>query len=145
MATQNASSSKAMWWTGAIISGLAALFLLFDGAMKLMKPDFVVEGTVQYGYAESVIVPLGIILIASTLLYLIPRTAIVGAILLTGYLGGAVNTHVHAADGWFSMLFAAFFGALVWTGLALRNAELRRLIIGSPVRPTAVAPALQST
>ena len=145
MATQPEKTSKAMWWTGAILSGLVGAFMLYDGALKLVKPDFVVEGTVSYGYAESVLVPLGIVLIVSALLYLIPRTAIVGAILLTGYLGGAVNTHVHASDGWFSILFPAFFGALVWSGLALRNAELRRLIIGNPARPTALAQAYQTT
>ena len=145
MTTQKGSLSKGLWWTGAVISALAAIFLLFDGAMKLVKPDFVVEGTLKYGYAESVIVPLGIILVTSTVLYLLPRTAIVGAILLTGYLGGAVNTHVQAGEGWFPILFPVFFGALVWSGLALRNAELRRLILGSPARSTAVAPALQTT
>src|SRR5690349_9229460 len=85
---QSPAVSKTARWTGRILSGLVALFLLFDGAMKLAKPDFVVEGTIKYGYSESVIVPLGIVLITSTLLYLFPRTAALGAILLTGYLGG---------------------------------------------------------
>jgi hypothetical protein len=96
--------SKTAHWTGRILGGLAALFLLFDGAMKLAKPDFVVEGTVKYGYAEAVIVPLGVVLIASTLLYLFPRTAVLGAILLTGYLGGAVDCHVRAGEGAFNVL-----------------------------------------
>ena len=141
---QSAKSSKAMWWTGAVLSVLPALFLLFDGAMKLVKPAFVVEGTLQYGYAESVLVPLGIVLIASTLLYLLPRTAIVGGILLTGYLGGAVATHVQAGEGWFSILFPVFFGVLLWTGLALRNAALRRLIIGGREQSAELVPALQT-
>jgi hypothetical protein len=120
--------SKAARWTGRILGGLAALFLLFDGAMKLAKPDFVVEGTTKYGYAEAVIVPLGIVLIASTLLYLIPRTAVLGAVLLTGYLGGAVDCHVRAAEGAFPILFPVVFGAVLWGALYLRDARLRALV-----------------
>ena len=85
--------SKGKFWAGWVLSGLAALFLLSDGVMKLFKPPFVVEGTTVLGYAESVIVPLGIVLVVCTVLYLIPTTNILGAILLTGYLGGAVATH----------------------------------------------------
>lgn len=126
--SQPTSISKPMLWTGRILSGLPALFLLLDGAMKLFKPSFVVEGTVKLGYAESVIIPLGIVLLASTILYLIPRTAVLGAILLTGYLGGAVNTHVRAGEGWFSILFPVFFGVLLWGGLYLRDVRLRALL-----------------
>jgi hypothetical protein len=104
------------------------LFLLQDGVMKLFKPPFVVEATVKLGYAESVIVPLGIILTASAVLYLIPRTAVLGAILLTGYLGGAIATHVRAAEGWFPILFPVVFGILIWGGLYLRDYRLRALI-----------------
>src|SRR5437870_5620934 len=85
-----AAGSKGAFWTGWVLSALPALFLLFDGAMKLVKPTFVVEGTVRLGYVENVIVPLGVVLLVSTVLYLVPRTAVLGAILLTGYLGGAV-------------------------------------------------------
>jgi DoxX-like protein len=115
-------------WPGIIISALVGLFLLFDGVMKLVKPSFVVEGTIKYGYSESVIIPLGIILTVCTIIYMIPRTAVLGAILLTGYLGGAVNTHVHAGEGWFPILFPVFFGALVWGGLYLRDERLRDLL-----------------
>lgn len=125
------SVSKTARWTGRILSGLLGAFLLFDGAMKLAKPDFVVEGTVKLGYSEAVIVPLGIVLVASSLLYLIPRTAVLGAILLTGYLGGAVDVHVRAGDGAFSILFPAVFGALLWLGLYLRDVRVRGLV---PVR-----------
>jgi hypothetical protein len=83
------SSSTALW-AGRIISGLPALFLLVDGGMRLFKPPAVIEATVQLGYPESVIVGLGLVLLASTLLYLVPRTSILGAVLLTGYSGGAV-------------------------------------------------------
>ena len=103
--------SKALLWTGWIMSALPALFLLVDGAMKLVKPDVVVKATVDLGYAESVIVPLGVVLLACTILYLIPPTAVLGAILLTGYLGGAVATHVRAGQGAFEILFPVIFGA----------------------------------
>ena len=121
------STSKAALWTGRIISGLVGLFLLFDGVMKLVKPRFVVESTVKAGYAESVILPLGIVLTASTILYLIPRTAILGAILLTGYLGGAVDANVRGGQGAFFILLPAIFGVLVWFGLYLRDARLRAI------------------
>ena len=96
------SISKASLWAGRVVSGLTALFLLLDGVMKLFKPAFVVEATVKLGYPESVIIPLGTVLVLSTILYLIPATSILGAILLTGYLGGAVATHVRVNEGWFA-------------------------------------------
>jgi hypothetical protein len=126
--TQAAPVSKAAFWAGWVMSVLPALFLLFDGACKLAKPSWVVDGTVKYGYSEDVIVPLGIVLITSTVLYLVPRTSVLGAILLTGYLGGAVNTHVRAQEGLFPILFPAIFGALLWGGLVLRDARLRSLL-----------------
>jgi hypothetical protein len=119
-------SSKALW-VGWIMTGLPALFLLFDGVMKLVKPEFVVKATVQLGYPEGVILPLGIVLLACTCLYLIPRTAVLGAILLTGYLGGAVATHVRVSADLFEILFPVVFGALLWGGLFLRDPRLRRI------------------
>jgi DoxX-like family len=126
--TQLAPVSKKAHWAGWIMGGLPALFLLFDGAMKLMKPDFVVEGTVKIGYPEDVILGLGIVLLACTILYVIPRTAILGAILLTGYLGGAVASHVRMSEGAFSILFPVIFGAILWGGLYLREPRLRALV-----------------
>ena len=106
-----------------------ALFLLVDGAMKLVRPAPVVPATVELGYSESVIVPLGVVLLASTLLYLVPRTAVLGAILLTGYLGGAVATHLRVGNPMLThTLFPVFFGALLWGGLYLRDARLRALL-----------------
>ena len=87
-----------------------------------------VEGTVKLGYPVSVIFGLGIVLLASTLLYILPRTAVLGAILLTGYLGGAVASNLRIQGGWFAILFPVFFGALIWGGLYLRDARLRTLI-----------------
>lgn len=123
-----AGVSKGALWTGRIISALAALFMLFDGAMKLVKPGFVVEATAKLGYPESVIVPLGAILLVCTVLYLIPWTSILGAILLTGYLGGAVASHTRHGDSAFEIVFPAIFGALVWGGLALRDTRLRAVL-----------------
>jgi hypothetical protein len=97
--------SKRMVWTGWVMSALPALFLFVDGVMKLMKPAVVVETTVKLGYSESVVLGLGIVLLACTALYAIPRTAVLGAILLTGYLGGAVATHVRVQDPPFPVLF----------------------------------------
>jgi len=118
-------SRKALW-AGWIMTGLPTLFLLFDGIMKLVKPKFVVKATVQLGYPESVIVPLGIVLLACAVAYLIPRTSTLGAILLTGYLGGAVATHVRVGAGLFEILFPVAFGAFLWGGLFLRDPRLRR-------------------
>jgi hypothetical protein len=117
-----------MLWAGWIVTALPALFLLWDGAMKLWKPQFVVDATIGLGYPESVIVPLGIVVLACTVLYVIPYTAVLGAILLTGYLGGAVASHLRHGDGLFPVLFPAIFGAVVWGGLYLRDARLRALV-----------------
>jgi hypothetical protein len=119
---------KLMLWTGYILSFLPALFLLMDGVMKLVKPEPVVEATVKLGYPESVILGLGIVLLSCTILYLIPRTSVLGAILLTGYLGGAVASHLRAGDGPFPVLFPVIFGALLWGGLVLRDARLREFL-----------------
>jgi DoxX-like family len=125
---QTAAGSKKMLWAGRIISALPTLFLLFDGVMKLIKPKPVVKATVQLGYPESVIFGLGVVLLGCTILYAIPRTCVLGAILLTGYLGGAVATHVRAGQGAFTILFPIIFGALIWGGLVLRDSRLRLLI-----------------
>jgi hypothetical protein len=115
-------------WAGWALSGLAGLFLLLDGVMKLFKPTMVVEATTKLGYAENTIVPLGVVLTASTLLYLYPRTAFWGAILLTGYLGGAVDVHVREGDGAFNTLFPVILGAMIWGGLALRDRRVSSLL-----------------
>ena len=121
-------SNKSSVWAGRILSALPALFLLLDGVMKLVKPAFVVEATVQLGWPESVIVALGVVLIACTILYLIPRTAVLGAILLSGYLGGAVATHVRVGGPLFSVLMPVILGAMLWGGLYLRDERVRSLV-----------------
>jgi hypothetical protein len=120
--------SSGKLWGGSIMSWLPALFLLVDGVMKLFKPAVVVEATVKLGYPENTILPLGIVLTVCTILYLIPRTAVLGAILLTGYLGGAVATHVRVSEGLFSIVFPVIFCVLLWGGLYLRNNRLQTLI-----------------
>jgi hypothetical protein len=117
-----------MVWTGRVLTALGALFMLLDGVMKLVKPAPVVEATVRLGYPEDVILGLGIVLLACTVLYLIPRTSVLGAILLTGYLGGAVATHVRVWEGLFPVFFPVIFGAVLWGGLVLRDARLRALV-----------------
>jgi len=119
------SISKQRLWAGRLLSGSAGLFFLLDGGMKLFKPPMVVEATLQLGYPESAIVGIGVILLACTILYLIRGTAILGAILLTGYLGGAVATHVRVAGPWFNILFPVVFGCFVWGGLWLRDQRLQ--------------------
>jgi len=126
--TQTVPESKGLFWTGWVMSALPALFLLVDGAMKLVQPEVVVKTTVELGYAEAVILPLGIVLLVCTILYLVPQTAVLGAILLTGYLGGAVATHVRAGQGPIEILFPVVFGALLWGGLVLRDRRLRALL-----------------
>lgn len=124
---QPAPVSTKKLWAGIVISALPALFLLIDGAMKLVKPAFVVEATVQLGYPESVILGLGIVLTACTVIYVIPRTAVLGAILLTGYLGGAVASHVRLGDPLFThILSPVYFGALIWGGLFLRDERISK-------------------
>lgn len=115
-------------WAGYIMSGLPTLFLLMDGSMKLYKPRPVVEATVQLGYPESVILGLGAVLLVSTFLYLLPRTAILGAILLTGYLGGAVASQVRVSAVPFNIVFPLLIGALLWGGLWLRDRRVQALL-----------------
>jgi hypothetical protein len=124
---QSAVSTSAGQWAGRVLSGLPALFLLMDAGMKLFKTQASVTATVQLGYPES-IAGIGVILLASTLLYLVPRTAILGAILLTGYLGGAAASKVRVQAGWFAVLFPVLLGMLLWGGLWLRDRRIRELL-----------------
>jgi hypothetical protein len=126
--TASAAISKTALWTGRIISWLAIAFMLLDGAMKLVKPAPVVEATVKLGFPESTITGIGITLLINTVLYMIPRTSILGAVLVTGYLGGAVATQVRVGADLFSLTFPVIFGALVWLGLWLRDERLRNLL-----------------
>jgi hypothetical protein len=114
-----------MRWAGWVLSGLPVAFLILDGVTKLVKPAPVVEATGKLGYSESVILPLGIVLLACAALYVIPRISVLGAVLLTGYLGGAVASHLRHGDPVFSICFPIIIGALLWGGLVLRDPQLR--------------------
>jgi hypothetical protein len=125
---QTEDVSKGMLWTGRILSGLMALFFVFDGVGHLMKPAPVVEAFARLGYPLSASVGIGLLALICTAIYVTPKTSILGAILLTGYLGGAVATHVRAGSSTFEIIFPAILGGLVWLGLLVRDPELRRLI-----------------
>lgn len=130
--TQTAEVSRRGLWAGRIITGLTVAFLTFDSVIKLLRLPVAVQGTVQLGYPESTVLAIGIIQLVCLIAYTVPRTAILGAILLTGYLGAAVATHVRVGSPLVShTLFAVFVGVLVWLGLYLRDKELRALV---PVR-----------
>ena len=121
-------NSKMMLWTGRVISALCVLFLLFDAIMKIVKSATSVQGSVQIGWPEHSIQSIGFVLLTCPILYIIPRTAILGAILLTGYLGGATSVMVRADMTGHPFFFPVVFGILVWAGLFLRDEKLRSLI-----------------
>jgi hypothetical protein len=118
-------TSNTRVWIGRILSTLAVLFLLFDAISKLMRVPQVVQATAELGYPASTIVPIGTLLLVCTLLYAIPRTSLLGAVLLTGYLGGAIATKVRVG---MAIPFELGFGIVIWGGLLLRDARLRRFI-----------------
>ncbi|WP_439554937.1 DoxX family protein [Dyadobacter sp.] len=111
---------------GKIISTLCVLFLLFDAIMKVIKEPHSIEGSAQLGWPVDQVQSIGIVLLVSTILYIIPRTAVLGAILITGYLGGAIAIMVRAGQ---PLYFALVFGILVWVGLCLRNDQVKRIIL----------------
>jgi hypothetical protein len=121
-------ASKARRIAGRILSGLAVAFLLFDSAMKLAMVRPVMEASARLGLPEATTRPIGLTLLACVVLYLVPRTAVLGVVLLTGYLGGAVATHVRVEDPLFShALFPVYVGVLLWGGLYLRDPRVRSL------------------
>lgn len=121
--------SKGIRWASYTMSGLVILFMLMDSIMKFVKPPEVIEGTLDLGFTEQHLPIIGALGLISTLLYAFPRTSVFGAILLTGYFGGAVATHLRMNNPLFShTLFTVYFGILVWGGLWLRNYKLRELL-----------------
>ena len=118
-------SSKRLW-AGRIVSALAALLLLFSGTMKLFKVPAVIEGMAHYGYPEHLIVLIGMLEIGCTIVYLVPRTAVLGAILMTAYLGGATATNVRVGDS--SFVGPILAGVFVWAGLYLRDKRLSEFL-----------------
>jgi DoxX-like family len=120
--------SKGSLWTGRVISALVVLFMLFDGITKAIKEPHVMAATQQLGFSPAAIVGIGITALVCTAFYVIPATNILGAILLTGYLGGAIATNVHSGTVVFNIVFPAIFGALAWAGIYLRDKRLQELI-----------------
>ena len=118
---------------GWVLSIIVILFLLFDVFGKFAQPEEVIKGTMDLGYPQSSITLLGTLLLICTLLYAFPKTALLGAVLLTAYLGGAVATHVRVENPLFShILFPVYLGILLWLGLYLRSIKLQRLVKGEP-------------
>jgi hypothetical protein len=126
---ETAPNSKTMLWAGRVMSGLVLLFLLFDSTIKLIKIAPVVEAMNELGYPDELSRVLGVIVLACAILYAIPRTSVLGAILLTALLGGAIASHLRIGSPIFShTLFGSYLGLLAWGGLFLRDARLRALI-----------------
>src|SRR3982750_414271 len=118
----DAAQSKAGLWTGRILSGIAVLFMLFDGTLHILKPAAVVEAFAKLGYPVGTSVAIGVIELACVVFYLIPRTSVFGAILLTGYLGGAIAAQLRVLAPLFStLLFPIYVALFLWGGLYFRN------------------------
>ncbi|MBU8894043.1 DoxX family protein [Corallococcus sp. H22C18031201] len=122
--------SKKQLWAGRVLSGLAVAFLLMDGITKLIQLTPVVAATTQLGYDASAVVPIGVLVLVGTVLYCLPRTSVLGAIYLTGFLGGAIATHVRLSNPLFShTLFPLYLAAFMWGGLLLRDTRLWSLLL----------------
>jgi hypothetical protein len=137
-ATLAPAPSSARRWIGRVLSGLAVLFLTFDATMKIIRNPFVVEASTKIGFPDASIQPIGLVLLACVVVYVIPRTAILGAVLLTGYLGGAIATHVRLGDPFFShTIFPAYFAVLLWGGLYLRDRRVAAIVPWARATPDA--------
>jgi hypothetical protein len=119
--------SKGQLWSGRVLSTLAVLFLLFDASGKFIMPAPVVQACVRLGFPVSLSPTLGVLLTLSAILYAIPRTSVLGAVLLTGYLGGAVAIQLRAGSPLFETVFPVIFGIMVWAGILLRDRKLRQV------------------
>jgi len=123
--------SSARQWTGRVLSGIAVVFLFADAMGKLLVAQMSLEGTVALGYPASAVFPIGVLLMIGVVLYAIPRTSVVGAIYLTGFLGGALATHFRVGSPLLThTLFAVYVAVLVWGALLLRNPRLMALMLG---------------
>ena len=133
-ATQIAPASKLMLWTGRVLSALPVLLFIFTGMFGLLNPAAALQGFAHYGYPNSAMLPITIAEIVCVIVYVIPRTSVLGAILLTGYLGGATATHLRVGEPFFLPIVV---GVMVWAGLFLRDERLRALI---PLRSAHATP-----
>ncbi|MGX8011173.1 DoxX family protein [Mesorhizobium sp. ORM8.1] len=129
--SETAPASKGALWTGRVLSAIVVLFMIFDGVIKLPPLGVVTETMAQIGWPADVGTArlLGVIGLVSTALYALPRTSVLGAILLTGYMGGAIATHIRIGNPLFShTLFGVYLGIILWGGLYLRDPKVRALI-----------------
>jgi hypothetical protein len=124
-AIERGAQNKALFWAGWVISLLPVAMLLMSATMKFTKPAPVIQGFTHLGWPEDLALALGIVELASTIIYLIPKTSVLGAILITGYLGGAIATHVRIGE---AFIMPVLLGVAAWLGLYLRDARLRQLI-----------------
>lgn len=116
-------------WTGWVLSGIVILFLIFDAGIKIIQHPLAIQGTIELGYPAHSVLPMGIILATCLIFYVVPRTSVLGAILLTGYLGGAIATHVRVENPLFShTLFPVYVAVILWVGLGLRDKRVRTLM-----------------
>jgi len=127
------TGTKGMW-AGRVLSALAVVFLAFDGGIKLTRVPAALEATVRLGLPLSSIVPIGLTLLVCTLIYAIPRTSVVGSVLLTGYLGGAMAIQVRAGSPMFETVFPIIVGTVVWAGVFLRDRRVRAML--APQEPS---------
>lgn len=129
--TSTATPSKARVWTGRVMATIVILFMLMDSIFKFIPNEDVIKGTTDLGFQAHHLAILGALGLLSTILFIIPRTEVLGAILLTGYWGGAIATHVRLDNPLFThVLFTVYFGILAWGSLYLKNEKLRDLILG---------------
>jgi hypothetical protein len=137
--TGTTSPSKKALWTGRILSGLAVLFLVWDGTIKVIVLDVVAESFIRLGYPVNVSVAIGVLELVCVALYIVPRTSLFGAVLLTGFLGGAIATHLRVGDPLFThVLFPTYVGLLIWAGLALRDVRVRAVARLGSAEPLAI-------
>lgn len=123
--TLSTPTNSKLVWAGRIVSALPVLMLVMSAVMKLTKSTAAVEGLAHFGFNPNVLIPLGIVELACTILYVIPQTAVLGAILLTGYLGGATATHLRVGEPFIAPVIV---GVIVWLGIYLRDPRLRALV-----------------
>jgi len=134
-APRSPAVSRRRFWSGVTASGLAVAFLVFDGGIKLVKIQPVIDAFAHLGYPDRLARGIGLLELACLALYVIPRTACLGALLLTGFLGGAISTHLRIGDPLFShTLFPSYVALLLWGGLALRDPRPLSLLRGTPAR-----------
>jgi hypothetical protein len=122
------SNSKTLIWVGRTVSTLVVLFCTFDGIMKVIKEPHVIAASSELGFSTNAMVLIGVLMLACAVLYAIPRTTILGAVLLTGYLGGAVVSNLRVGHPVFECIFPVIFGALAWGGIFVRDPRVRELI-----------------